>query len=275
MTNVENYKPQLHARMMRRHLMHFALWFLLSLVLLFVLGTTSANAQINIALDSGTEDGTALGTLQLMFLMALITLAPSILIMMTSFSRILIVFSFMRQAMGTQQAPSNQILVGIALFLTLFIMQPTMTAINENAYQPYKDGVLEQDAAVEVAVGELKTFMLKQTNKSDLDLFITLSKDETQKQLAQGAENPQELTALSLTTVVPSFITSEIKRAFTMGFLLYIPFLVIDIVVSSTLMSMGMVMLPPSMIAMPFKLMMFVLVDGWSLLFQTLASSFK
>lgn len=269
MINVKAEKKSL-----KIHLRRFLLSFGTSLLVAFMLFSVRAQASVNIALTSGEAEGSTLGTLQLMFLLALLALAPSILIMMTSFTRIIIVLSFLRQAMGTQQSPSNQILIGLALFLTLFIMQPTISNINDKAFTPYKEGRMEQDEALEVATGELKGFMLQQTYSKDLDMFINMSKNTTDAGIASSAD-VEELKKLSLTTVIPSFITSELKKAFSMGFLLYIPFLVIDIVVSSTLMSMGMVMLPPAMIAMPFKLMMFILVDGWGMLLGTLSRSFE
>lgn len=258
---------------LKKQLRHFLLSLFATLALIMVVFSTRASASVNIALNAGEAEGGTLGTLQVMFLLVILALAPSILIMMTSFTRIIIVLSLLRQAMGTQQSPSNQILIGIALFLTLFIMTPTITAINEQAYQPYKDGLIDQEEAGERAIGSMKEFMLQHTQPKDLSLFISMSQSEREMELASSTDI-EVLKQLSLTTVTPAFITSELKRAFTMGFLLYLPFLIIDIVVSSTLMSMGMVMLPPSMIAMPFKIMMFLLVDGWGMLFGTLARSF-
>ena len=210
-------------------------------------------------------NGSAAETIEILFLLTILTLLPSILIMMTSFTRIIIVLSFLRNALGLQQTPPNQVLIGIAIFLSLFIMSPVITEINTTAYEPYKQEQITQDEFLNKASIPMKNFMLKQTKKEDLDLFMRLSKTEK-------VDDPKDL---SMTVVIPSFMTSELKRAFTIGFLIFIPFLIIDMIVSSTLMSMGMIMLPPVMISLPFKLLLFVLVDGWGLLFKTLFSSFN
>lgn len=234
--------------------------------------TAGAESTLTLNLGTGTEDGD-FGPLELLFLLSFIALIPSVLMMVTSFARIIIVLSFLRNAMGTQQSPPNQVLIGLALFLTLFIMSPVISQINTVAYQPLKAGEITQQQAFEAAAVPLKTFMLKQTNVSDLNMFLSLSGQDKQFEKS-SLENPEQLTSLSYTVIIPSFMTSELKRAFLMGFLLYIPFMIIDLVVSSALMSMGMVMLPPSMISLPFKIMIFVLVDGWGLLFETLVNSF-
>lgn len=271
-------KQKSNKKMLCKNLLRFTLSF--TVVVLLVIGCFQMSVSatdINIGVNS--ETGGALGTLEVMFMVMLLALAPSILVMMTSFTRIIIVLSFLRNALGTQQSPPNQILIGLALFLSLFIMTPVITQINTEAYEPYRTGAITQEQAIEKAVKPLKVFMLKQTNTKDLNMFLSMSKQEV-----LPPENSEELTKeqrleklsedLGLEIVVPSFITSELKRAFLIGFLLFIPFLIIDMVVSSTLMSMGMVMLPPSMIALPFKLMMFVLVDGWDLLLGTLVKGF-
>jgi flagellar biosynthetic protein FliP len=188
--------------------------------------------------------------------------------MMTSFTRIIIVLSFLKNALGLQQTPPNQVMIGIALFLTLFIMSPVIEEINVDAYQPYKNEEITQQEFFTKAVEPLKVFMLKQTGNSELKMFMDMYGDEE-------IENTQNLQELPLTIVLPSFVTSELKRAFIIGFLLFIPFLIIDMIVSSILMSMGMIMLPPVMISLPFKLLLFVLVDGWSLLFKTLIATFN
>lgn len=210
-------------------------------------------------------NGSNVQTLEIIVTMTLITLIPSILIMMTSFTRIVIVLSILRNALGLQQTPPNMVLIGIALFLTLFIMGPVISQINQDAYQPYKAEQISVQTAVERAEVPLKEFMLKQTKQDSLDLFLDFSKQEA----------PKNLSDLPMNIVIPAFMTSELTRAFTMGFLIFIPFLVIDIVVSSTLMSMGMVMLPPVIISLPFKLLLFVIVNGWELLFSTLVHSFN
>lgn len=242
----------------------------LIIVLLTVLLPVSARAAgISLDLDTAGADGT-LSSLQLLVVFALIALAPSLLIMMTCFTRIVIVFSLLRNAIGLQQTPPNQVLIGLALFLSLFIMGPVLTQINDQGLQPYISGEITQDVAFENMKNPIKQFMLKQTKKEDLDMFLSLSGDRYEA----DTSNTESLMQLGLDVIVPSFITSELKRAFTMGFLLFLPFLIIDMIVSSTLMSMGMVMLPPSMISLPFKLMLFVVVNGWSLIIEMLVKSF-
>jgi len=203
-------------------------------------------------------------SLQLLALMTTLTLLPSLLLMMTSFVRIIIVMSILRQALGTGQTPPNNVLVGISLFLTLFIMSPVLTDVYTNAVVPYMENGMKFDKALAAAEAPLRGFMLKQTREDDIGLFM---------QMARNAE-VTDASQVPFTTLVPAFITSELKSAFTIGFLIYIPFVVIDLIVASVLMSMGMAMLSPVMISMPFKLMLFVLVDGWSLIMGSLAASF-
>ncbi|MGN0605701.1 MAG: flagellar type III secretion system pore protein FliP [Oscillospiraceae bacterium] len=230
-------------------------------------------SSITIDLGSGEAEDSS-SALDLLFLLALIALIPTVLIMATSFTRIIISFSFLRNALGTQTSPPNQVLTGLALFLTLFIMMPVINEINENAYKPYVAGSITQEEALNEGVKPLKVFMLKQVYKDDLNMFMEIAD-------SKGAINIEEynsqdkLSDLSLLVIMPSFILSEVKRGFLIGFLLYIPFLIIDLVVSSTLMSMGMMMLPPSMISLPFKLMLFILADGWNLLIQSLIAGFN
>ena len=203
-------------------------------------------------------------SLQLLALMTTISLLPSLLLMMTSFVRIIIVMSILRQALGTGQTPPNNVLVGISLFLTLFIMSPVLTDVYTNAVVPYMENGMKFDKALAAAEAPLRSFMLKQTREDDIGLFM---------QMARKAD-VADATQVPFTTLVPAFITSELKSAFTIGFLIYIPFVVIDLIVASVLMSMGMAMLSPMMTSMPFKLMLFVLVDGWSLIMGSLAASF-
>ncbi|MEA4921208.1 MAG: flagellar type III secretion system pore protein FliP [Clostridiaceae bacterium] len=205
------------------------------------------------------------GTLEMLFTLTVIALIPSILIMTTSFTRIVIVLSCVRNAVGLQQTPPNQVLVGIALFLSLFIMTPSLERINTEAYQPYQDGTITQAEAIKAGMVPLRDFMLKNTNTKDLNMFLELG----------GYDQPESLDDIKTTVIIPAFITSELKRAFTIGFLVYLPFLIIDLVVSSTLMSLGMMMLPPSLISLPFKIMLFVLVDGWGLIIKTLITGFN
>ncbi len=210
--------------------------------------------------------------LEVILLLTIIALAPSMLIMMTCFTRIIIVLGFLRSAMQTQTTPPNMVLTGLALFLTIFIMAPVFGEINEVAYQPYINEELTTEEALEAATVPLKRFMLKQTSNDDLDFFIELSKMEE----PEGGFTQEFIeNDLSLTVIVPSFMISELKRAFQMGFLIFIPFLIIDLVVGSTLMTMGMMMLPPAMISMPFKIMVFVLADGWNLLIGSVVSSYN
>ena len=230
-------------------------------------------ASVNVTVDSGTADGSS-SALDLLFLLAFIALVPSLLLVMTSFTRIIISLSFLRSAIGTQSSPPNQVLIGLALLLTIFVMYPTFSKINDVAYKPYKEGKLNQTEAIQEAGKPLKEFMLKQVYDDDLDMFVSLAKEKGIADIEPVKES-EELTNLPMQVVMPAFITSEVKRAFMIGFLLYIPFLVIDIIVSSTLMSMGMVMLPPATISLPFKLMLFVLVDGWNLLIQSLITGFR
>ncbi len=279
---VSKKKGQLR-RQRKRFLVSLGTTVLL-LTAVFVLHAKAAptpEVSIDLAVGSGTEG--SLGLLELLFLLAVIALAPSILVMMTSFTRIIIVLSFLRNAMGIQQTPPNQVLIGMALFLTLFIMLPTFEEINTEAYEPYQARTITSEVAIERAGVPIKRFMLKQMGENDLSLFLSLAQERWRGEdgnpdprvvVEEADGDPEKLTALPLAVVVPAFITSELRRAFEIGFLLFLPFLIIDMVVSSTLMSMGMVMLPPSMIALPFKLMLFVLVDGWGLLFETLINGF-
>ncbi len=210
-------------------------------------------------------NGSQVPTLDILLLLTIVSLLPSLLIMMTSFTRTIIILSFLRNALGVQQTPPNMVLIGISIFLTLFIMDPVIGEINTEAYTPYKNSEITQEEAIERAQIPLKRFMLKNTEKSSMNMFMEISN-------AEAVENEEDLP---MTVVIPSFMTSELKKAFSAGFLLYIPFLLIDIVVSSTLMSMGMMMLPPAMISLPFKLLLFITVNGWELLFSTIANSFK
>lgn len=203
-------------------------------------------------------------TLQILMLMTVLTLLPAGLMMMTSFARIIIVLAILRQAMGVQSTPSNQILIGLALFLTLFIMQPVFTQVYDQAVVPYMDGQMSFTTAFKTGGEPFKEFMLAQTRESDIALFASIGNYGT-------FEQPQDIP---FSLLMPSFVTSELKTAFQIGFLIFIPFLIIDLVVASVLMAMGMMMLSPMLISLPFKLMLFVLIDGWALLMGTLASSF-
>jgi len=247
----------------------FATITLLTAIVLSAAGSASAADAVglpNVSLTLGGENSPqGLATaIQIVLLLTVLTLAPAILLMMTSFTRLIIVFSLLRQALGVQQAPPNQVLIGLSLFLTFFIMSPAFTKINTTALQPYMQGAITQETALTGALGPLREFMLKNTREKDMELFLKLSKSET----------PKVKSDIPTLALIPAFVTSELKTAFQIGFLIYLPFLVIDMVVASVLMSMGMMMLPPVMVSMPFKLMLFVLVDGWYLLVGSLVQSF-
>ncbi|MDY0383167.1 flagellar type III secretion system pore protein FliP [Trichlorobacter sp.] len=220
--------------------------------------------SLNIGVGTATRPGEVATTVQIFLLLTVLSLAPSLLIMTTSFTRIVVVLSFLRTAMGTQQAPSNQIILALSLFLTFFIMTPVWQQINQEAYQPFKSGVISQEQAFDKAVAPIRKFMLTQTREKDLALFVSLSKQE----------RPRNASEIPTLTIIPAFMISELRTAFQIGFLIYIPFIVIDMVVASVLMSMGMMMLPPVMISMPFKILLFVLVDGWGLVIGSLVKSF-
>lgn len=209
------------------------------------------------------EEGTLSGSIRILLVLTVIALAPSILMMLTSFTRIIIVLHFLRAAIGTQTAPPNQILIGLALFLTFFIMQPVFTNINENAIQPFEEGTITQEEAIEIGGRPLREFMFEQTQTKDLDMFIEIS--------GSTYETYQEVP---FTILIPSFIVSELRSAFIIGFLIYVPFIVIDMVVASVLMSMGMMMLPPTTISLPFKILLFILADGWNLVIKSVVETF-
>ncbi len=221
--------------------------------------------SVNLSVGGQNSPQGVATAIQIVLLLTVITLAPAILLMMTSFTRLVIVFSLLRQAIGVQQAPPNQVVIGLALFLTFFIMSPALNTINEKALQPYMAGSLTQEVAFTNAVSPMREFMLKNTREKDIELFLKLSKSGT----------PKTKEDISTLAIIPAFVTSELKTAFQIGFLIYLPFLVIDMIVASVLMSMGMMMLPPVMISLPFKLMLFVLVDGWYLLVGSLVQSFN
>jgi flagellar biosynthesis protein FliP len=243
---------------------------LLPLMLPIVVHATAAPAAVAtpgipaFAVQGSGGSQTYTLTIQLLALMTAITLLPAALLMMTAFTRIITMLSILRQALGAGQSPPNQVLIGLALFLTLFVMAPVVDKIRADAVTPYMAGTIDSTAALERGVAPLKTFMLEQTRESDIAAFVRMSG-------GKGYESPSEVP---LTILAPAFVTSELKTAFQIGFLLFIPFVIIDLVVASVLMSMGMMMLSPVLISLPFKLMLFVLVDGWTLVMGSLASSF-
>ncbi|MEJ2025173.1 MAG: flagellar type III secretion system pore protein FliP, partial [Deltaproteobacteria bacterium] len=202
--------------------------------------------------------------LKILLLLTVLSLAPAIVVMMTSFTRLAVVFSLLRHALGTQQTPPNQVLIGLALLLTFFLMSPVYEKVNQDALQPYLGEEISQNEAIERALVPIREFMLKQTRKKDIALFLKVSK----------SAQPRNIDEIPTMVLIPSVVVSELKTAFQIGFLIYIPFLVIDMVVASVLLSMGMMMLPPFMISLPFKLMLFVLMDGWNLLVGSMVKSF-
>lgn len=220
--------------------------------------------RISVEFDQAQGPRQVATGLQILVLLTILSLAPALMVMVTSFTRIAIVLSFVRNAMGVPQLPPNQVLLGLSLFLTFFVMAPTWTAINDQALQPYLREEITQPEAFDRAAKPLREFMLKQTREKDLALFVYLAK----------VERPQTPDDVPLYVLVPAFIVSELKTAFQMGFVIFVPFLIIDIVVSSVLMSMGMLMLPPVVISLPFKILLFVLVDGWHLIIRSLVMSF-
>ena len=221
--------------------------------------------DINISSNAGSMKLES--TLQILIMLTILSLAPSILIMVTSFTRIVVVFHFLRTALGTQTTPPNQVIVGLALFITIAIMSPVFTEVNTKAIKPYTAGKIKQEQAIEKGLSPLREFMLKQTREKDLKLFMDLNK--------KSADDIKDYDDIPITIVIPAFIISELRAAFIIGFLIYLPFIVIDMVVASTLMSMGMMILPPTTISLPFKLLLFVLADGWNLVIGQLVNSFN
>lgn len=225
-------------------------------------GVTLPNISLGFKSTQNPTD--VVNTIKIVMILTILTLAPAILIMMTSFTRLVIVLSFLRQAIGTMQMPPNQVIVGLALFLSFFIMAPYLTEINDKALKPYLDNKLSQEVAFDNAMAPLRKFMFNQTRDADLALFVKLAK----------IEQPKTRADVPSSVLIPAFVISELKTAFQIGFIIYLPFLVIDLVISSVLMAMGMMMLPPVVVSLPFKIMLFVLVDGWSLIVGSLVKSF-
>ncbi len=246
-------------------------WLSAGIILfLLLIGSVSALAEpvalpsLNMSVGSSTKPGDVSVTIQIFLMLTVLSLAPGLLIMTTSFTRIVVVLSFLRTAMGTQSAPSNQIILALSMFLTFFIMSPVWQQINKEAYLPWKSQQISQELAIDRAVKPIRTFMLSQTREKDLALFVSLSK----------LPRPKNADDIPTLTIIPAFMISELRTAFQIGFLIYIPFIVVDMVVASVLMSMGMMMLPPVMISLPFKILLFVLVDGWGLVISSLVKSF-
>ena len=230
--------------------------------LLYAQGVTIPSISLGVQ-EAGSPDD-VVGVLQVLFILTILALAPSIMIMVTAFTRIIVVLGFLRQALGTQQMPPMQVLTALAIFLTFFIMAPTLQNINEQALQPYQKGYISFTQALDNAEAPLRDFMFKQTRENDLSLFMSIA----------AQEKPANKDEVPTRALIPAFMISELKTAFQIGFILFIPFLIIDMVVASILLSMGMMMLPPIMISLPFKIMLFVLVDGWSLLVGSIVRGF-
>ena len=244
-------------------------WIIASVIVLLLLGAVShIQAQgipkVTLGIDQSQNPEDMSTTLQVLLIMTVLALAPAILILMTSFTRIIVVFFFVRQALGTNQMPPNQLLIGLALFLTFFIMSPALNQINETALQPYMEEEISQEDAFGKAMKPLREFMLEQTREEDLGVFLKIS-DQPKPETVEDVPN---------SVLIPSFVISELRTAFQIGFVLYVPFLIIDMVVAGVLMSMGMMMLPPVMISLPFKILLFILVDGWNLLVGSVVNGF-
>ena len=241
----------------------------MGLLFFFMLCSDASAAQLipNVNIDVGSSENPkdVAVTLQLMAVLTILSIAPSILIMTTAFIRIVVVLGFLRNAMSTQTTPPNMVIIGLALFLTFYIMSPYWSQANENGIQPYLAGQITQEEAIDNTVEPIREFMFKQTRESDLAMFVNLSD-------SPRPAGPEEVSTF---TLIPAYMISELKTAFQIGFMIYIPFIVIDMIVASTLMSMGMMMLPPVMISLPFKILLFVMVDGWHLLIKSLIVSFK
>lgn len=250
------------------------LWLIIIgiLLLVFAFSITVSYAEprmpipkIGLNMEEAQNPREVASSIEILFILTILALAPSILMMMTCFTRIIIVLSFIRKAISTQTTPPNQVLIGLALFLTFFIMAPVAAEINSTAVQPYLQEEISQEVAIENAMKPVRNFMFRQTREKDLALFIDIS----------GSEKPKQLEDIPSKALIPAFIISELKTGFQIGFVLFIPFIVIDMVVASTLMSMGMMMLPPVMISLPFKILLFIMVDGWNLIIKSLIEGFR
>lgn len=228
---------------------------------------TEGGDDFNLSISTNEGSTSLSSSLKILIVLTVISIAPAILILMTSFTRILVVLHFTRSALGTQTTPPNQVLIGLALFLTVFIMSPVFTKVNTEALQPFNRGEISQEVAIEKAMDPMRTFMLEQTDRKDLKMFLEIANISTED-LKNSVDN------IPTSVIIPSFIISELRKAFIIGFLIYLPFIVIDMVVASTLMAMGMMMLPPTTISMPFKLLLFIMADGWGLIIGELVKSF-
>lgn len=245
-------------------------WMLLCVIVIFFVAVLPAYGEpipfpnIDINIQQTDQPQEVMDSIKVLVILTILSLAPGVLIMMTCFTRIVIVLSFIRSALGTQQIPPNQIIIGLALILTVFVMNPVYQQVNDQAIKPYLAGTIDREQAMELGSVPIKKFMLQETREKDLALFVQIAK----------VEKPENADAVPLQVAMPAFVISELKTAFQMGFLLFVPFLIIDMVVASILMSMGMFMLPPVMISLPFKILLFVMVDGWYLVVKSLVESF-
>ena len=249
---------------MNKNLLKYLFGFAILLFVPDLMAQSLTLPEVKLGMSGADNPKQVVGLLKILGILTVLTLAPAILIMMTSFTRIVIVLSFVRQALGTQQMPPNQLILGLALFITFFVMAPVFTKVNTEAIQPYLKSSITQEVAFDKALAPFRGFMFNQTRDSDLALFVKLSK----------MDQPKTRADVPTTVLIPSFIISELKTAFQIGFIIYLPFLVIDMITASVLMAMGMMMLPPVIISLPFKIMLFVFVDGWSLLIGSLVKSF-
>ena len=245
---------------------------IISLIIVIILASASYATEPSVSLfgktvtlDDNSNPQNYVFSLQLLFVLTILSLAPSILIMMTGFTRIVIVLGFIRSALGLQQTPPNHVIIGLAIFITFFTMAPIATQINAEAIQPFLNEEITQDMAIEIGMEPVREFMFRQTRDKDMGLFLDM----------KGINNVENLEEIPTHVIIPAFIISELKTAFQMGFIIYIPFLVIDMVVASTLMAMGMMMLPPVIISLPFKILLFILVDGWNVVIKSLVLGFK
>jgi flagellar biosynthetic protein FliP len=231
-------------------------------------GSTVAEApgDFRLNINSTQGDTNLSASLQMMLVLTVLSLAPSILIMVTSFTRIIVILHFVRSALGTQTTPPNQVLIGLALFLTFFIMSPVISRVNTEALQPFQAGTITQDEAIQTGLAPIREFMLKETNREDIRLFMDISGNETEI---------EDVSDIPTSVLIPAFVISELRIAFIIGFLIYLPFIVLDMVIASTLMSMGMMMLPPTTISMPFKILLFILADGWNLIIGSVMETFE
>lgn len=242
----------------------FVMFLVFSESAVYAQSMTLPNINLSIG-GSADEPGKVATVIQLLFILTILSMAPSLLLMLTSFTRVLVVMSLLRHALGTQQMPPNQIIIGLSLFITMFIMAPVWNRVNEEALKPYYAEQISWEEVLSKGAVPIKEFMMRQTREKDIALFVRISKEK----------RPEKPSDISLPVLIPSFIISELKTAFQIGFMVYLPFLIIDMVVASILLSMGMMMLPPVMVSMPFKLLLFVLVDGWNLIVGSVVQSFK